>query len=269
MNRLCAAILALAIPPVAFGSAVPKQKPKKDTAPKAPRVVHFDTSDGVRIVADYYPPSVAKDEKAPVAILIHMYPADRTSWKPLAPRLTAAGFAVLAYDIRGHGDSVKPASMQLRKKYDGPDSEHFNNAWRDAEAARKWLSSQPNCDTNRIALIGASIGCSISLHYGSKDKQVRAIVCLSPGTNYMGVDSIRHIRACGQRAILLLSPEGEYEAVKRLVKASGGVAQGDPYPGSHERHGTRMFAAPYGEKVMKRIVRFVQAVAEKSKSAAG
>ncbi len=225
--------------------------------------VNFETSDGVKIVADYYPPRIVGRKKAPVAILVHMYPADRKSWEPLVPRLIDAGFAVLAYDIRGTGDSVEPAAMKLAAKYKNRDKAHFNDAWRDAEAAKKWLGTQPGCDTSRVAMIGASIGCSISLSFGGRDDDVKAIVCLSPGTNYMKVDSIADIKKCGERKILLLSPEGEYGPVKNLVEASGGIAESGKYPGTSKQHGTRMFAASYGNEVMTRIVEFVRDAVKK------
>jgi pimeloyl-ACP methyl ester carboxylesterase len=246
----------------------PKKEQPKQEQPRPPKwdepktggekqVIKFETSDSVKIAADYYPPAVEAGERAPVAILVHMYPADRTSWEPLVPHLRKAGFAVLAYDIRGTGGSIEPADKNLQKMYKDQDPALFKDAWKDAEAAKKWLSTKPECDVNKIAMIGASIGCSISLEYGSRDGAVRAIVCLSPGTDYFGVDSIASIRKCGKRAMLLMSPKTEHEAVKKLVKASSDVARGEEYPGSREQHGTGMLLAPYGEKVKKRIVAFV------------
>ncbi len=220
-------------------------------------VVSFKTSDGVRIEADYYAPQVEGDAKASVVILIHMYPADRGSWKPLIPKLHDMGFAVLAYDIRGNGGSTQPADMNLAEKYQSRDESLFENAWRDVAAAKKWLGEQKECDTSRLALVGASIGCSISLHYGSRDDAVKAIVCLSPGTNYFGVDSKAHIKACRGRQIMLIAPEAEYDAVKELIAASQGQAKGTEYPGTRKQHGTGMFHADYGDKVLKQISKFV------------
>ena len=238
----------------------PKQQQPKQNEPAAgvdKQTVKFNTSDDVKIAADYYAPPVKPGDKAPVAILVHMYPADRTSWEPLLPRLTEAGFAVLVYDIRGNGGSTEPADKKLKQMYQDRDPALFKDAWKDAEAAKKWLATKPECDVNRIAMIGASIGCSISLEYGSKDPAVKAIVCLSPGTKYFDVDSVAHIKKCGKRAILLMSPKTEQDEVKKLVKASGDVAKGEEYPGSHEQHGTGMLLAPYGDKVKRRIVEFI------------
>lgn len=213
----------------------------------AKQTVTFETSDDITIEADYYPPIAKSGEKAPVAICIHMYPADRRSWEPLVPGLRegSPGFAVLAYDIRGRGGSTEPKEKNLKAMYDGRDPALFKDAWKDVEAARKWLGTQPGVDTSRIALIGASIGCSISLDYGGRDKAVTSIVCLSPGTNYFEVDSISHIRKCGDIPVLLISPEGEYSGIEELIAASGGKAKGLKYSGGREWHGTRMFDAKY------------------------
>ena len=79
-----------------------------------PKVVTFATEDGVEIVADYYAPT--GPAAAPVVILLHMYRSDRAAWKPLMPALHEAGFAVLAIDMRGHGDSIKPETQNLRRR---------------------------------------------------------------------------------------------------------------------------------------------------------
>lgn len=248
-------LVAVTVPAAAQAPTV-----KEPLTPSAdqPQAVKFETGDRVTIAADYYAADVKKGDQAPVAILIHMYPADRSSWAPLVPGLRKAGFAVLAYDIRGHGGSTEPADKKLREAYDQRDPKLFADAWKDVEAAKKWLAKQPGCDVARVALVGASIGCSISLDYAGRDEAVKAVVCLSPGTKYMGVDSIAHIKKCAKTPILLISPEGEYAAVEELLTASGGKAKGEKYTGGEERHATRMFDAPYGKQVMGRILEFVK-----------
>src|SRR5258706_16301455 len=91
-----------------------------NTGEPVAKSIEFKTSDSVQIAADYFAPA-NKKEKAPVAILIHMYPADRKSWAPLIPALHNAGFAVLAYDIRGHAGSAG----QISKAYDSRDPALF------------------------------------------------------------------------------------------------------------------------------------------------
>ena len=80
-----------------------------------PRRVEFTTSDGVQIVGDFYLPKKPV-EKLPAVILLHMYDSNRRAWDTLAPELQKAGLAVLAIDLRGHGESIQPANLQLETK---------------------------------------------------------------------------------------------------------------------------------------------------------
>ena len=43
-------------------------------------------------------------------LLLHGYPQTHACWHAVAPRLVAAGFTVVATDLRGYGDSAKPMS---------------------------------------------------------------------------------------------------------------------------------------------------------------
>ncbi len=237
-------------------------KPKPQPIDYTPRTVTLECPDGVKLAADYFPPLIKPEEKAPVAVLIHMYPADRSSWKPLIPELRQAGFAVLAYDIRGHAGSAELGERNLKQQYDQRDPALFAAAAADVDAAINFLARQPGCDAQRCVLVGASIGCSIALNFAPRTPVVKAIICLSPGTNYMEMNSLEHIRFCADRAVLLIAPKGEYQAVEELIAASDRKAVGHQYPGGVERHGTRMFSAPYARKVIAEIVEFAAKAAE-------
>jgi pimeloyl-ACP methyl ester carboxylesterase len=47
------------------------------------------------------------DPAAPVVVLVHGYPDNRSKWEPVARKLSRA-YQVVAYDVRGAGDSFKP-----------------------------------------------------------------------------------------------------------------------------------------------------------------
>jgi pimeloyl-ACP methyl ester carboxylesterase len=202
-------------------------------------VVTFQTKDGVDIVADYYPPPA---KNAPVVILLHMYGADRKSWQPLIHALSAgARFAVLAIDWRGSGDSIHPKSMLLREQMKDRDPNFYNEMDRDVSAAYAYLatSKADEVDLSRFGIVGASVGCSIALDYAAMDKSVDIIVCLSPGENYMAVNSIEHIKAYGDRPILLIASKGERDGADALVSVS---PKADiSIVGRGKIHGTQMF----------------------------
>jgi haloacetate dehalogenase len=48
--------------------------------------------------------------EGPPVLLLHGYPQTHACWHRVAPRLVAAGFRVVATDLRGYGDSSKPAA---------------------------------------------------------------------------------------------------------------------------------------------------------------
>ena len=120
LSLLAPAVLMIAS--AAYGQGMGMAR--TETIDFSDRVVTFETSDGITIEADYYPVKVEPGKNTPVAILIHMYPADRSSWKSLVPALRKAGVAALAYDIRGKGGSLKPAGKKLREGYDKRSEEH-------------------------------------------------------------------------------------------------------------------------------------------------
>ncbi|HUW82874.1 MAG TPA: alpha/beta fold hydrolase [Phycisphaerae bacterium] len=186
---------------------------------KKPQRVSFKTADGVTIVADYYAPVPQAGQKAPIAILLHMYPADRSSWRDFAMNLSSVGFAVLAIDMRGQGESIEPADMQLADRYKKRDPTLFRSMHEDVAAAYHWLTRQPDVDRTRFALVGASVGCSVAMDYARQDASVDVVVCLSPGANYMGINSLAHIRKYGDRPLLLAASEKERDAPEALAKS--------------------------------------------------
>ena len=64
---------------------------------------HYITSDGFQIASYAEGP-----EDAPAVILVHGWPEIAYSWKLTAPALLAAGYRVIAYDLRGFGRSDAP-----------------------------------------------------------------------------------------------------------------------------------------------------------------
>ena len=70
----------------------------------------IDVGDGIHIRA-----RVAG--AGPPVLLLHGYPETHVCWHAVAPRLVAAGFTVVAADLRGYGDSARPASAPDHSTY--------------------------------------------------------------------------------------------------------------------------------------------------------
>ncbi len=46
----------------------------------------------------------------PAVLLLHGHPQSHATWREVAPRLVSAGYSVVATDLRGYGDSSRPAA---------------------------------------------------------------------------------------------------------------------------------------------------------------
>lgn len=80
------------------------------------------TSDGVYLSARYWTPKEA-GKNTPAIILVHNRGRTQRDWFPIARQLADAGFAVVTFDLRGHGDSIdtnpslyKPPKEALREE---------------------------------------------------------------------------------------------------------------------------------------------------------
>lgn len=215
-----------------------------------PKVVSFNAADGVRITADYYPPSAAEGGAAPLVILVHMESSDRHGWEPFITPLHKTGFAVLAPDFRGHGDSATTAT---REQVHAGDRQLFLDMQHDLRGAYDWLARQPKVDRARFALVGAGVGASVALQYAAQDRSVDAIVCLSPAISPMGLDTAGDLRQIRGRKILMLATEDERDGPYTLKTRTEGIRV--QIFKNVEAHGTDMFGHVDG--LERGIVRFL------------
>lgn len=206
--------------------------------------VEYTTADGVVIVGDYWTP-IDMSKKAPAVILLHMFRSDRSAWLPLVPELEKAGFAVMTIDLRGHGQSIMPEDRQLAKRVSDRDPGLFQAMHHDVTGAYHWLQQRPEVDLSRLAIIGASVGCSVAIDYAGGDKSVDVLVLMTPGKNYLGLDSMAHLKKYGRRPVLMLASEEERSGGTDALAKLADDAQVKIYDQSGI-HGTRMLGKVSG-----------------------
>ncbi len=137
--------------------------------------VKFNTDDNLLITGILDIPDEAEGS-LPAIILIHQGGSSKSEWKNLKlwNNLKKAGFIVLAYDIRTHGQSGKDK---------GSLSDLFNNPKRsplDLQAAIDFLKKEERVDHNRIGVLGASIGANLACVAASSDLYpVQSVVSIS------------------------------------------------------------------------------------------
>lgn len=230
---------------------------------RKPERVTLETDDKVPVIivgAYTPPPPDPKAPRRPAVVLLHMYGEDRSSFDPLVPALHEAGFAVLAIDLRGHGESVGPASLKLSEKAKDRDPRLFRDMVKDVEAACCWLSRRNEVDPARWVIVGASVGASVALEYAAADRSVDGLVLLTPGLDYLGLDSRIPAAKYQGRPLLMLTAEQERSAADELARLVPGAKVRTVGPGpqgehSMALHGTRMLGKVAG--VEKIIVDFL------------
>lgn len=214
--------------------------------------VSFSASDGHVLSAELCRPRARTAASAPAVILLHQYRSDRTAWEPLIGPLQEAGFVVFALDLRGHGQS---ATTETRERAEKRDPALFQEMQNDLRGAYDYLAALPEVDRTRFAIVGASVGASIALQYAAKDRSVDAIVGLSPGLNYLGIDSTGDIRQLTGRKILFVASHAESDAPLTL-KAQGHDVDAEILK-DVKGHGAELLSASPG--LVRKIVDTVRA----------
>ena len=204
--------------------------------------VSFAASDGHHLVATLDMPDKGTGIRTGV-ILLPMYRHTRESWQSLVQQLTAAGFTCLSLDLRGHGQSRFGADgSDNEKRVLARDPDFFNTMYLDVAAADSWLRNREP-QLKQIALVGASVGCSVAVHAvtGSSVK-ADAVVLMTPGENYLGIPTMDHIKTWPGIPLLILSSEEEQErgaaAIYKQLQNNGAELKLFPQTNIH---GTNMF----------------------------
>lgn len=169
--------------------------------------VTFKTPDFVTIVGDWNLPQDA--EKA--VLLLHMMPATRQSFEPLTKELNKAGFATLAIDLRGHGESTDLNGKKLDYKL-FKETDHQASRL-DVDASINFLKIKGFAEEN-IGFVGASIGANLALDALYRYKYTQKAVLLSPGLDYRGVKTESAMKGLNpsQKVWLVAAQGDEYSA---------------------------------------------------------
>lgn len=217
-------------------------------APEHAVNVSMRTSDGVTVAGWYWPAKLAAKQKiAPGVLLLHMRGADKSSWDTLPETLRNEGYAVLAIDLRGHGETINGQGQ--RTALDSLQDSDYQNMLLDVGAGMAWLRSQKGVDQERQGIIGASIGANLGILYAAQDRKVRTVVCLSPGLDYKSLKPQPALKAYDKRPLYLLAAKGDrdsYSACETLRDAAVLAKPASLRAFSGSEHGTNLLRAHPG-----------------------
>lgn len=160
--------------------------------------------DGLELVGTYYGvPEAADAESAPAVLLAHQGNGAKERWFDTIPAFQAAGYAVLAIDQRGHGETGGSivTGAQL-----GDDI----RLWLD------WLAMQSGIDAEHLNIVGASLGGDMSLPVVADDDRIRSMTVISPMLELNGVRTDEALAAVGDLPVFFVATAGDVASMEAV-----------------------------------------------------
>lgn len=148
----------------------------------------------------YMTTSAAGPEGSPGVLLVHQYMQTDEQWDQWPETLAASGYRVLAFNLRGHGDSAP---------YDGNLSGILSDpaaAPADMRAALAYLSDAGGADPTRIAIVGTSIGANLVVEAAIAGL-AKTYVALS--SRQSAVETLAGSAATGMTSVFYLASEND------------------------------------------------------------
>lgn len=191
--------------------------------------VRFKTSDGFTIHGNLF--RAGKN----AVLLMHQFQLDKSSFDSFAQKLNRAGLTALAIDLRGHGEST--GQNGKRRGFTGFSGQDFRDMELDAKAAKQFLEKEGFA---LFGAVGSSIGANTALNFAALDSAVKKVVLLSPGLEYLGIETAPSAPKVKGSVLCVSSAEDEYSfaTCKTLVPEMPNAEEMDL---SGAGHGTYMF----------------------------
>jgi len=236
---LVVAFVSLALAASCGGSGS-EEAPTSTTTPSFGRAVRYDTDDGVHVVAEVNVPEDVAEP--PIVILLHQYEGSRRQWDGLAPKLLEAGYAVIAPDLRSFGDSTQ---CLRDAKEESCRLDDFDDLVKDLDAVIGWAASrQQGFDTDRIAVIGASMGGNLAYVASGGFEAVDTVVSMSPSAD-PGGDALlgKGIEGFSPHSVLFMSDDAEAADARALAANAAAPVEVKVYEGA-TAHGVELLDNP-------------------------
>jgi len=172
------------------------------------KAFQYPAKDGFNMTGNVYLPKMAAGQKAPLVILLHSIGSTKNDWKDLPDLITAKGYACLALDLRGHGQSIYNVKMKQRSWMYFTDVDYAKYP-QDVVFAVDALKVEyaKKIDTKKMVLVGCNIGANTAVIAASKiNKQgncVRSLILISPRLNTKKLFVPLELVSFGQRPVLI------------------------------------------------------------------
>jgi pimeloyl-ACP methyl ester carboxylesterase len=153
-------------------------------------------------------------------VLVHQLGSTREVWAPLIARLRG-DYEILAFDLRGHGDSRRGPRGDVSYRDFTPDE--WAAAVRDVDAATAWLGERGYRAADCV-YVGSSIGSTLVVRWAGAHPDAGALVLLSPGLAYKGLAITEAAAAFAHPALIVYSGEPGMKATADQLRRTWGAA---------------------------------------------
>ncbi len=148
----------------------------------------------------YMTTSAAAPAGSPGILLVHQYTQTDEQWGQWPESLAASGYRVLAFNLRGHGDS-DPYDGSLIDVLSDPAA-----APADMRAALAYLADAGDADATNIAIVGTSIGANLAVEAAIAGL-AKTYVSLS--SRQSAVETLAGEAATGMNSVFYLAGEND------------------------------------------------------------
>jgi pimeloyl-ACP methyl ester carboxylesterase len=176
----------------------------------------FKTYDLVELHASFEMP-IGVPAPVPAVLLLHGYGEDRTVWNDFTRQLLNRGWAVMALDLRGHGESKTKNQRPIQASQEWRTSPHEFPV--DIDPSLDWLKAQPRINNSKIVVIGTDVGANLALIASGRFPEVKTVVAIQPKfSESLGMaGSAQDFKP--RSALIVVADEAEGNRIKAVVAA--------------------------------------------------
>jgi pimeloyl-ACP methyl ester carboxylesterase len=187
------------------------------------KAFQYPAKDGFNMTGNVYLPKMTPGKKVPLVVLLHSIGSSKNDWKDLPEQINAKGYACLALDLRGHGQSIYNSKMKQRSwmYFTDVDYTKYPQDLIFAIDAIK-VEYAKQIDTRKMIFVGCNIGANTAVIAASKiNKQgnfVRSLVMISPRLNTKKLFIPLELVSFGQRPVLIFDNKNSIKGFNETLE---------------------------------------------------
>ena len=177
--------------------------------------VEVITPDNFIIKATVCYPKIKEVERFPTVVLLHSFGYNSNRWTDIKEKLTDAGYAWIAIDLRGHGKSIQNTDLK-KISWLNLKQKAFLKYPSDVETVLKEIGATfKKVSFNNWAIIGGDIGGNTGVLAAQQMQQKpKAIVLVSPNTSFKGLYIPVSVTELGHTAFLCVASNNDHNALQ-------------------------------------------------------